>query len=169
MIDHVGFSVSDIARSRAFYEAALAPLGVEVIMEVGPEQTESGGTAIGFGKDGNPFFWIGDKERIGEGTHVAFTVESRAEVDAFHAAALAAGGRDNGGPGPRPHYGPDYYAAFVLDPDGANIEAVCHKPGCLMGTIVSFENSIRIDVERKTRWYPGSGYGCSWSPWPWLF
>lgn len=87
--------------------------------------TESGGTAIGFGKDDNPFFWIGDNERVGEGTHVAFTVESRAEVDAFHAAALAAGGRDNGGL--RPNYGPNYYAAFVFDPDGANIEAVCHK------------------------------------------
>lgn len=128
MLDHVGFAVSNIARSRAFYEAALAPIGVGIIMEVTPEQTQSGGTAIGFGKDGIPFFWIADNERVGEGTHIAFTVPSRAEVDAFHAAALAAGGRDNGAPGPRSLYGPDYYAAFVFDPDGANIEAVCHRP-----------------------------------------
>lgn len=129
MIDHVGFAVSDIVRSRAFYQAALAPLGLAVIMEAAPDQTESGGTAIGFGKDGNPFFWIGDNERVGAGTHVAFTVGSRAEVDAFHRAALAAGGADHGGPGLRSHYGPNYYAAFVLDPDGANIEAVCHAAG----------------------------------------
>jgi catechol 2,3-dioxygenase-like lactoylglutathione lyase family enzyme len=128
MIDHVGFAVTDLERSRAFYDAALKPLGLVSIMEVGPDKTESGGSAIGYGKDGNPFFWIGDKERPGEGTHVALTVDSRAEVDAFHAAAIAAGGRDNGAPGLRPHYGPNYYAAFVFDPDGTNIEAVCHKP-----------------------------------------
>ena len=128
MIDHVGFAVSDIDRSRAFYDAALAPLGLAVLMEATPEQTEAGGTAIGYGKDGNPFFWIGDNERVGEGTHVAFAADDRAQVDAFHAAALAAGGRDNGAPGSRPHYGPNYYAAFVLDPDGANVEAVCKQP-----------------------------------------
>ena len=94
-------------------------------MTVSPEQTEAGGTAHGFGRDGNPFFWVGDNERVGEGTHVAFAVATRADVEAFHAAAIAAGGRDNGGPGLRPHYGPDYYAAFVFDPDGNNIEAVC--------------------------------------------
>ncbi|PAX08466.1 VOC family protein [Sphingomonas lenta] len=131
MIDHMGFAVSDIARSRRFYEAALAPLGMGVIMVATPEQTQSGGTAIGFGKTdvGYPFFWIGDNERVGEGTHVAFPADSRAAVDAFHAAAVAAGGVDHGGPGLRPHYGPNYYAAFVLDPDGANIEAVCRGPG----------------------------------------
>lgn len=128
MIDHIGFAVADIARSRAFYDAALAPLGLSVITEATPDQTESGRTAIGYGKEGNPFFWIGDNERPGEGTHVAFTVDDRETVDAFHAAALSAGGRDNGAPGLRPHYGPNYYAAFVFDPDGANIEAVCHKP-----------------------------------------
>ncbi len=126
MIDHVGFSVSDIARSRAFYDAALKPLGLSMLMEATPGQTTSGGTALGYGKDGIPFFWIGDKERVGEGTHVAFTVDRRSEVDAFHAAALAAGAADNGAPGLRPNYGPNYYAAFVHDPDGANIEAVCH-------------------------------------------
>ena len=128
MIDHVGFAVSDAARSRAFYERALAPLGIGLIMSVTPEQTESGGTAHGFGSDGKPYFWVGDNERVGEGTHVAFAVPTRAQVDSFHRAALAAGGRDNGAPGLRPHYHPDYYAAFVYDLDGNNIEAVCHRP-----------------------------------------
>lgn len=128
MIDHIGFAVSDLAASKAFYDAALAPLDIALIMSVTPEQTEAGNSAHGYGRDGKPFFWIGDKERVGEGTHVALIADSRAQVDAFHAAAIAAGGEDNGAPGPRPHYGPTYYAAFVLDPDGANIEAVCHAP-----------------------------------------
>jgi catechol 2,3-dioxygenase-like lactoylglutathione lyase family enzyme len=128
MLDHVGFAVSDLEKSRGFYEAALAPLGISILMTVTPEMTESGGTAIGFGKDGKPFFWIGDNERVGQGTHIAFAVDDRSLVDAFHRAALAAGGTDHGAPGLRPHYHPDYYAAFVLDPDGQNIEAVCHKP-----------------------------------------
>jgi catechol 2,3-dioxygenase-like lactoylglutathione lyase family enzyme len=127
MLDHVGFAVSEIERSRRFYEQALAPLGITLIMSVTPEQTESGGTAHGFGSGGKPYFWIGDNERVGEGIHVAFATETRAEVDAFYEAALAAGGRDNGAPGIRPHYHPNYYGAFVLDPDGMNIEAVCHK------------------------------------------
>lgn len=128
MIDHVGFAVSDAERSRRFYEQALAPLGISLIMSVTPEQTESGGTAHGFGADHKPYFWVGDNERVGEGTHVAFAVDSRAKVEAFYEAALAAGGRDNGAPGLRPHYHPNYYAAFVHDPDGHNIEAVCHRP-----------------------------------------
>ncbi|MFM7348783.1 MAG: VOC family protein [Erythrobacter sp.] len=127
MIDHIGFAVSNIARSRAFYDAALAPLGLALVMEFGPEQTESGGTALGYGEEGEPFFWIGDNEQVGEGTHVALSAPTRAAVDAFHAAALAGGGRDHGAPGLREHYGPDYYAAFVLDPDGINLEAVCRK------------------------------------------
>lgn len=126
MIDHMGFAVSELDRSKRFYDAALAPLGLAVIMTVTPEQTGKG-TALGYGKDGNPFFWIGDNERVGEGTHVAFRVGSRREVEAFHAAALAAGGTDHGTPGLREHYGPNYYAAYVLDPDGANIEAVCYS------------------------------------------
>ena len=127
MIDHMGISVSDIARSRAFYEAALKPLGFAVRREASSDQTESGGTALGFGVGGESIFWIGDNEAVGQGTHVAFRVRDRATVDAFHAAALAAGGTDHGAPGLRPHYGPNYYAAFVLDPDGANIEAVCYE------------------------------------------
>jgi catechol 2,3-dioxygenase-like lactoylglutathione lyase family enzyme len=126
MLDHVGFAVADAERSRLFYEAALAPLGIALILTVSPEQTESGGTAHGFGSGGKPYFWVGDNEKVGEGTHVAFAAETRAQVDAFHEAALAAGGRDNGAPGLRPIYGPNYYAAFVFDPDGLNIEAVCH-------------------------------------------
>ena len=110
MIDHMGFPVADATRSRKFYDAALAPLGLSVQMEATPEQTESGGTALGYGRDGNPFFWVGDNEGeprgeagIASGTHVAFTVETRAEVDTFHAAALEAGGKDNGAPGLREH------------------------------------------------------------------
>jgi catechol 2,3-dioxygenase-like lactoylglutathione lyase family enzyme len=128
MLDHVGFAVSDAERSRAFYEAALGPIGIILIATVTPEQTEAGGTAHGFGSKGKPYFWIGDNERVGEGTHVAFAVENRTLVDAYYAAAMAAGGRDNGAPGLRPQYHPDYYGAFVLDPDGNNIEAVCHRP-----------------------------------------
>jgi catechol 2,3-dioxygenase-like lactoylglutathione lyase family enzyme len=128
-LSHIGIPVTDIELSKAFYEAALAPLQMKVTMEVGPDQTESGGTAVGFGAEGdNGLFWIGDNEAVGEGVHVAFEAESRAQVDAFYEAAIAAGGRDNGAPGPRPHYGPNYYAAFVFDPDGANIEAVFDKP-----------------------------------------
>lgn len=128
-LSHIGIPVSDIDRSRKFYEAALGALGMGVTMKVGPEQTESGGTAIGFGAKGeNGLFWIGDNEKVGEGLHVAFDAESPEAVRAFYEAAVAAGGRDNGAPGPRPHYGPNYYAAFVYDPDGANIEAVYDKP-----------------------------------------
>lgn len=127
MLDHVGFAVSDAEVSKHFYQAALAPLGLSLIMTVPAEENGSGGTAHGFGTPGDPFFWVGDNERVGEGTHVAFRAETREAVDAFHEAALAAGGRDNGAPGLRPNYGADYYAAFVFDPDGLNIEAVCHK------------------------------------------
>lgn len=126
MIDHMGIAVSDIERAKKFYEAALGALGMKVNMVATPEQTESGGTAMGFGANDEKIFWIADGERTGEGTHVAFKADTREQVDKFHAAGLAAGGRDNGAPGPRPHYGPNYYAAFVYDPDGANIEAVCY-------------------------------------------
>ena len=127
MLDHIAFSVADFARSKAFYEAALKPLGLAAVMEVTAEETGADAHA-GFGVPGKPFFWIGTGAKPKGGTHVAFAAETRAEVDAFHRAALAAGGRDNGAPGVRPHYHPTYYGAFVLDPDGNNIEAVCHKP-----------------------------------------
>jgi catechol 2,3-dioxygenase-like lactoylglutathione lyase family enzyme len=127
MLDHVGFAVGDAEVSRRFYEAILAPLGLRLVLTVPAEENGSGGTAHGFGTEGDPFFWIGDNERVGEGTHVAFRADTREQVDAFHEAALAAGAIDNGPPGPRPQYGANYYAAFVRDPDGLNIEAVCHK------------------------------------------
>lgn len=128
MLDHIGFPVSNFLASKKFYAAALEPLGIGIVMEVTAEQT--GGTShAGFGDDGKPYFWIGDGEGHLRGrVHVAFTAKTRADVDAFYKAALAAGGRDNGKPGPRPHYHDHYYGAFVLDPDGHNIEAVCHAP-----------------------------------------
>lgn len=129
MLDHIGFGVADLARSRAFYAKALAPLGYSVVMEVTAEETGTFGH-VGFGADGKPDFWIsgGGPQPGVVHFHVAFAAKDRATVDAFHAAALAAGGRDNGGPGLRPHYHPNYWGAFVFDPDGNNIEAVCHRP-----------------------------------------
>jgi catechol 2,3-dioxygenase-like lactoylglutathione lyase family enzyme len=127
MLDHVGVPVTDLARSREFYQAALAPLGSGLVMEVTREQT-GGESAAGFGPPGKPEFWIGTSGPLGNHVHVAFAAPDRASVDAFYRAALAAGGRNNGPPGLRPHYHPDYYGAFVLDPDGHNIEAVCHHP-----------------------------------------
>ena len=127
MIDHIGLAVKDMDRAKAFYMRALKPLGVGVIMEVTAEQTGADAHA-GFGKDRKAFFWIGTGNKPRGGAHVAFTAQTRAEVDSFYRAALASGGRDNGAPGPRPHYHEHYYGAFVLDPDGNNIEAVCHRP-----------------------------------------
>jgi catechol 2,3-dioxygenase-like lactoylglutathione lyase family enzyme len=126
MLDHVGFPVSDYARSKAFYEKALAPLGYSLIMEVA--QTANDRPAGGFGANGKPDFWIGGEGGLNKPIHVAITAKDRATVDAFYRAGMAAGGKDNGPPGLRPHYHPNYYAAFVLDPDGHNIEAVCHAP-----------------------------------------
>ncbi|MBP0580986.1 VOC family protein [Labrys sp. LIt4] len=128
MIDHFGFPVRDYRRSRAFYDLVLAPLGYSVQMEVTREMTGSN-AHCGYGEDGRPQFWIGDGEAREGSFHIAFVAKSRKAVEDFHAAALAAGARDNGAPGIRAHYHPNYYAAFVLDPDGHNIEAVCHLPG----------------------------------------
>jgi catechol 2,3-dioxygenase-like lactoylglutathione lyase family enzyme len=126
MLDHTGIAVSDLSKSKAFYVKALGPLSISLVMEVTAEQTGDGAHA-GFGRDGKPFFWIGSGGRPSGPVHFAFTAKSRDEVVAFHRAALAAGGRDNGPPGLRPHYHASYYGAFVLDPDGNNIEAVCHN------------------------------------------
>lgn len=126
MLDHIGVDVSDLNRSRAFYEAALAPLGYRVIQELSAEETWANPIVM-FGIDA-PEFVIAVDKAPGPGNHFAFRAGTRAAVDAFHAAALKAGGRDNGGPGLRPRYGPNYYAAFVHDPDGFNVEAVCHAP-----------------------------------------
>jgi catechol 2,3-dioxygenase-like lactoylglutathione lyase family enzyme len=129
MIDHIGFAVSDYERAKAFYANALAPLGYVLVMEVPAEGNPSDAPAAGFGEGGKPDFWIGGEGGIDKPLHIAFQTKDRASVDAFHKAALAAGGRDNGAPGLRPHYHPNYYGAFVFDLDGHNIEAVCHAPG----------------------------------------
>ena len=125
MIDHTGIASEKIAESRVFYKAAFAALGGGELWIVPPDHT-GGGLVVGFGRE-RPVFWI-HEGAPGPGRHVAFSALDRAQVDAFDAAAMAAGGRDNGKPGLRPHYHPDYYGAFVLDPDGNNIEAVCHAP-----------------------------------------
>jgi catechol 2,3-dioxygenase-like lactoylglutathione lyase family enzyme len=126
MIDHIGIGVTDYTKSRAFYDKALAPLGIALVMEVTAEQTGDE-PAAGYGENGKPYFWVAPAKQIAR-IHVAFTATTRAAVDVFHKAVLAAGGTDNGAPGVRPHYHPNYYGAFVLDPDGHNIEAVCHLP-----------------------------------------
>ena len=130
MIDHTGIIVSDYARSRAFYLNALAPIGYTLLLEF-PKAVTGSVDVAGFGEAPKPDFWIHgatpDKGVNQPPLHVAFRVANRAMVDAFHHAALAAGGVDNGAPGPRPHYHANYYGAFVLDPDGHNIEAVCHE------------------------------------------
>lgn len=120
MIDHINLLVSDIERSKRFFQEALSPLGYELLME----HRISG---AGFGQAGKPDFWI-KQGVLSSAIHVAFASPDRATVDAFHDAAIAAGGRDNGSPGLRPEYHSTYYGAYVLDPDGNNIEAVCHRP-----------------------------------------
>jgi len=129
ILDHVTLSVRDYARSKAFYDKALAPLGVAAIMEFG--------SACGYGRDRKPDFWIGvgpasfqkpEQLAVITPSHIAFAARSRAEVDAFYRAAIEAGAKDFGPPGLRAEYHPSYYGAFVLDPDGHNIEAVLHEP-----------------------------------------
>lgn len=120
MFDHIGFGVSDLARSKAFFLGALRPLGVSVVME--------GPYGVGLGRDGKPTLWIHETTEKPARLHIAIAARTRAEVDAFHRAALAAGAKDNGTPGLRPHYHSNYYGAFVIGPDGHNVEAVCHQP-----------------------------------------
>jgi catechol 2,3-dioxygenase-like lactoylglutathione lyase family enzyme len=120
MFDHVAFGVSDYAASRAFFLKALQPLGVAVVME--------GPYGLGLGQKNKPSLWMYQSSEKPARLHLAFAAESRKQVDEFYRAALAAGGKDNGAPGLRPHYHPTYYAAFVIGPDGHNIEAVCHRP-----------------------------------------
>ena len=126
MLDHIGFPVTDFARSKAFYTRALEALGYRIVTEVNLSEDGEDGYA-GFGDD-RPHFWIGTGKPLSGRLHVAFMAKSRADVRAFYEAAMAAGGRDNGPPGLRPHYHENYYGAFVLDPDGHNIEAVNHLP-----------------------------------------
>ncbi|MBC3884458.1 VOC family protein [Undibacterium griseum] len=131
MIDHSGITVSDYPRSKSFYTQALGAIGYQLLVEV-PAAVTGTTDVAGFGEAPKPDFWLSratpEKPAHQQPVHFAFRAGSRAQVDAFYHAALAAGGRDNGAPGLRPHYHPDYYGAFVLDPDGHNIEAVCHAP-----------------------------------------
>jgi catechol 2,3-dioxygenase-like lactoylglutathione lyase family enzyme len=126
MLDHIGFPVTDFAHSKAFYLRALEPLGFRLVLEVSLSVEDDDGYA-GFGND-RPHFWVGSGKPLVGRLHVAFTAPNRAAVRDFYEAALAAGGRDNGAPGLRPHYHENYFAAFILDPDGHNIEAVNHLP-----------------------------------------
>jgi len=121
VFDHVGVNVRDYAASRAFYERALAPLGYGVVVAFDEWK------AVGFGKEGKPSFWVAQREPYTTGAHIAFSVDDHATVDTFHEAALDAGGIDNGRPGIREEYHPNYYGAFIHDPDGNNVEAVCHR------------------------------------------
>lgn len=127
MIDHTGLLVSRPLESQRFYTGALAPLGYSLLREV-PKEVTGGRVVLGFGVAPKPDFWIAEGAPNEPRLHVAFRAASRAEVDEFHRAALAAGGRDNGAPGLRPHYHEHYYAAFAFDADGNNIEAVCNEP-----------------------------------------
>ena len=120
IIDHIGLEVSDYERSKEFFSKALAPLGIELVMEVQ-------GWA-GFGKDGKPELRFGAHAEKQRPMHIAFVAENREQVRAFHKAGLRAGGKDNGAPGVREIYHPNCYGAFVIGPDGHNIEAVCHTP-----------------------------------------
>lgn len=120
MFDHIGFGVTQLAQSKAFFLRALEPLAVAVVME--------GPYGVGMGRSGKPSLWLYETKDKPAPLHLAFTAENRAQVDAFHKAALAAGGQDNGAPGLRPHYHANYYGAFVIGPDGHNVEVVCHRP-----------------------------------------
>lgn len=124
-IHHIDFAVTDFVRSREFYVRALAPLGLVAVMD---RRHEDGRALTGFGVLPDPVFWIRNGDPLIGRLHVAFAADSRAAVNAFHVAALAAGGRDKGAPGLRARYAEHYYSAYVLDPDGHNIEAVCRMP-----------------------------------------
>ncbi len=127
MLDHTGYNMANPKKSRAFYEKALAPLGYKILMEI-PTEFTGGKVVFGMGVPPKPDFWLAEGTPNEPRIHLAFRAANRKQVDEFYKAALAAGGRDNGPPGPRPHYHKDYYGAFVFDPDGHNVEAVCHDP-----------------------------------------
>ena len=126
-VDHTSLSVSDFNAAKAFYTAALKPLGVTVLMEF-PKAVTGNFDIAGLGSNGKPFFWLADAGRTTPKVHIAFLASTRAEVDAFYKAAIAAGATDNGPPGIRAMYHPTYYGAYVIDADGHNVEAVCHQP-----------------------------------------
>ena len=120
MLDHIALGVSNLAQSKTFFLKALQPLGVDVAME--------GPYGVGIGQNKKPSLWLFETREHPAHLHLAFSAENRKQVDEFYQAAMAAGGKDNGAPGLRPHYHPNYYGAFVIGPDGHNVEAVCHKP-----------------------------------------
>jgi catechol 2,3-dioxygenase-like lactoylglutathione lyase family enzyme len=120
VFDHIGIGVTNLQASKTFFLRALAPLGIGAVMEVSD--------AVGLGRGQKPSFWLGATDGKPVPLHIAFAAEDRRQVDEFYRLAIAAGGKDNGPPGIRPHYHPNYYAAFVTGPDGHNIEAVCHRP-----------------------------------------
>jgi catechol 2,3-dioxygenase-like lactoylglutathione lyase family enzyme len=125
IINHIELPVGDVEASRRFYEAALEPLGLSLVVSIDPARTAHGGARHGFGRDGYPSLWFHEETGSRLPIHVAFTAGARKAVDAFHGMALTHGGTDNGAPGVRERYHPHYYAAYVLDPDGNNVEAVC--------------------------------------------
>jgi catechol 2,3-dioxygenase-like lactoylglutathione lyase family enzyme len=127
MIDHMGINVTNLERSKTFYQKALAPLGYQVISEY-PASVTGSVSVVGMGVPPKADFWLAEGSLGKPPSHVAFRAENRKVVDEFYKEAISAGGRDNGKPGLRPHYHSNYYGAFVLDLDGNNIEAVCHKP-----------------------------------------
>ncbi|MCZ6861812.1 MAG: VOC family protein [Alphaproteobacteria bacterium] len=122
MLDHVDFGTTNYEMSREFYVTCLAPLGIELVMEI---TRHTGLAGAGFGRNSEPQFWISEGSAIEGRLHIAFEAKTRNEVDAFYRASLEAGGKSKGEPGLRPRYGADYYAAFVFDPDGHTIEAIC--------------------------------------------
>jgi catechol 2,3-dioxygenase-like lactoylglutathione lyase family enzyme len=128
VIDHLGITVHDHAASKRFYAAALAPLNIGVVKEVPKAVTGAPSDYTGFGSADKPYFWIGEAKATSSSMHLCFTADTRGQVDAFYAAAIKAGAKDNGKPGIREHYHPNYYGAFVIDLNGLNLEAVCHKP-----------------------------------------
>lgn len=127
IINHIEFPVADAEQSRRFYEAVLAPLGISLVISIDPARTTHHAARHGFGRNGYPSLWLHGERGAKLPIHVAFTADDRAAVRAFHAAALTSGGTDNGGPGIRERYHSNYYAAYILDPDGNNIEAVCQS------------------------------------------
>jgi catechol 2,3-dioxygenase-like lactoylglutathione lyase family enzyme len=131
VLDHIDFAVTNLDRSRAYYTSVLSVLGIEPFMEI---DREDGHKGIGFGSHNGPQFWIGGGRAVGGRLHIAFAASSRSEVDDFYRTALEAGGTSRGAPGARPNYGKDYYAAFVTDPDGHVLEAVCRRPGQSRGS-----------------------------------
>jgi catechol 2,3-dioxygenase-like lactoylglutathione lyase family enzyme len=124
-IDHIGVGVSDISHAQTFYASVLSPLGITLLMSIQAEPQGAKPIRLGFGSCGKPFLWLHDAPSPSQGAHIALIAESRVAVDAFHAAAIAAGAQDNGAPGIRSQYHPNYYAAYALAPDGVNLEAVC--------------------------------------------